>query len=81
MVTGSKKVSVGVSAECTHRDPQTGTARINSLLCRGKPEDQLNCLFDFFDSILLIPQWVKLVEPYEVRLYINLGVPDKAMFT
>jgi len=34
----------------------------------------------FFDSILLIPQWVKLVEPYEVRFYIDLGVPDKAMF-
>jgi len=36
--------------------------------------------FDFFNSILLIPQWVKLVEPYKVRLDINLGVPDKMMF-
>jgi len=42
--------------------------------------DQLNSWFDFFDSILLIPQWFELAEPYEVRLYINLGVPDKAMF-
>jgi len=33
----------------------------------------------FFDSILLIPQWVKLAEPYEVRLYIDFGVPNKAM--
>jgi len=42
--------------------------------------DQLNCWFDFFDSIHL-PQWVKLAEPYKVRFDINLGVPDKAMFT
>jgi len=30
---------------------------------------------------ILIPQWVKLVEPYKVRLDINLVVPDKMMFT
>jgi len=35
----------------------------------------------FFNSILLIPRWVKLVEPYKVRLDIDLGVPDKTMFT
>jgi len=37
--------------------------------------------FIFFNSILLIPGWVKLVEPNEVRLDINFGVPDKPMFT
>jgi len=42
--------------------------------------DQLNCQFDFFYSILLITQWVKLAEPYKVQLDINLGVPDKVMF-
>jgi len=42
--------------------------------------DQLNCQFNFFNSILLITQWVKLVETYKVRLDINIGVPDKAMF-
>jgi hypothetical protein len=43
---------------------------------------ETNCFgwFDFFDSVLLIPQWVKLAEPYKVWLDINLGVPDKAMF-
>jgi len=41
---------------------------------------QLHCWFDFFDSVFLLPQWVKLVEPYKVRLDINLGVPDKAIF-
>jgi len=37
----------------------------------------------FFGSVLLILRWVKLVELYKVkvRLDINLGVPDKAMFT
>jgi len=43
--------------------------------------DQLNSLFDFFNSILLIPGWVKLAEPNKVRLDINFGVPDKAVFT
>ena len=43
--------------------------------------NQLNCWFDFFDSILLIPGWVKLAEPYKVRLDINFGVPDKLVFT
>jgi len=42
--------------------------------------DQLNCWFDFFDSIHLIPRWVELAEPYKVRFYINLGVPNEAMF-
>jgi len=43
--------------------------------------DKLNCWFDFFNSILLIPGWVKLAEPDKVRLDIDLGVPDKVMFT
>jgi len=34
----------------------------------------------FFDSTLLIPQWVELAEPYKVWFYIDLGVPNKAMF-
>jgi len=43
--------------------------------------DKLNSWFDFFNSILLIPGWVKLAEPNKVRLDINFGVPDKLMFT
>jgi len=43
--------------------------------------DQLHSWFYFFNSILLIPGWVKLAEPNKVRLNINLGVPDKPMFT
>jgi len=42
--------------------------------------DKLNFWFDFFNSILLVPRWVKLAEPYKVRLDINLGVPNKMMF-
>jgi len=70
-------VGVGVGAECSHRDPQTVTARtMTSPLITN---DQLNCWFDFFNSILLIPGWVKLAEPDKVRLDITLGVPDKVM--
>jgi len=42
--------------------------------------NQLNSWFYFFNSILLIPGWVKLVEPNKVRLDIEFGVPDKPMF-
>jgi len=42
--------------------------------------NQLNSWFDFFNSILLIPGWVKLAEPNKVWLDINFGVPDKPMF-
>jgi len=80
-------VGVGVGAECTHRGAQTATAcTLTSPLITN---DQLNCWFDFFNSIPLITQWVKLVEPDKVtklgepdkvRLDINLGVPDKVMF-
>jgi len=72
-------VGVALGAECTHRVALTATARtMTSPLIAN---DKLNCRFDFFNSILLIPGWVKLVEPYKVRLDIDLGVPDKAMFT
>jgi len=42
--------------------------------------NQLDCWFYFFDSILLIPGWVKLAEPNKVWFYIDFGVPDKPMF-
>jgi len=42
--------------------------------------NQLNGWFYFFNSILLIPGWVKLAEPYKVQLDIDFGVPDKLMF-
>jgi len=70
---------VALGTECTHRDPQTATMR--QLTSPLITYDQLNCWFDFFNSILLIPGWVKLVEPYEVRLDIDFGVPDEPMFT
>jgi len=76
---GPTKLSVGLGAECTCRVALTATAHTLTLPLINN--DQLNCWFDFFNSILLIMQWVKLVEPYKVRLDIDLGVPDKAMFT
>jgi len=42
--------------------------------------NKLNSWFYFFSSILLIPGWVKLAEPNEVRLDIDFGVPDEPMF-
>jgi len=71
---GTTKLSVALGSKCMHRDPQTGTAPSPLITY-----DQLNCWFDFFNSILLIPGWVKLVEPYKVRFDIDFGVPDKAM--
>jgi len=70
-----KKVSALCSQACTHRGWLIATVHMTSLLIK------LYCWFDFFDSIILIFRWIKLVEPYKVRLDINLGVPDKMMFT
>jgi len=74
---GPTKLSLGVGAECSHRDPLAVTA--HTLTSPLITNDKLNCWSDFFNSILLIMQWVKLAEPYKVRLDINLGVPGKVM--
>jgi TRAP-type mannitol/chloroaromatic compound transport system permease small subunit len=58
---------------------QTGTVRRMTLPLITN--NQLNSWFYFFDSILLIPGWVKLAEPNKVRLDIDFRVPDKLMFT
>jgi len=61
-----KKVSVAQVPECTHRGAMSATAHImTSLLITN---DKLNCWFDFF---IIIPRWVKLVEPYKVRFDID----------
>jgi len=56
----------------------TGTAGRKSLPLITN--NQLHSRFYFFNSIVLIPQWVKLVEPNKVWLDINFGVPDKVVF-
>jgi len=76
---GPTKLSLALSAEWGHKGAMPTTACRMTLPLMTN--NQLNCWFDFFDSILLIPGWVKLVEPYKVRLDINLGVPDKVVFT
>jgi len=75
----TRKLSVALGAECTHRGAMPTTAR--TLTSPLITYDKLNCWFDFFNSILLIPQWVKLAEPDKVWLDINFGVPNKVMFT
>jgi len=83
--TGPTKLSIALSAEGSHRGAMPVTARrMTSPLITS---DKLNSWFDFFNSILLIPGWVKLAEPFKVWLdiikvwfYINLGVPDEPMF-
>jgi len=75
---GPTKVNFALGAECTPRVAMTATScTLTSPLITN---DQLYCQFDFFNSIPIIPRWVKLVEPYKVRLNIDLAVPDKAMF-
>jgi len=75
---GTTKLSVALGTECTHRDPMPTTE--HTLTSPLITYDKLNRWFDFFNSILLIPGWVKLAEPYKVRLEINLEVPDEAVF-
>jgi len=77
VAAGTNKSECALGAECTCRVAMTGTAC--TLTSPLMTNDQLNCWFDFLDSILLVPTWVKLAEPYKVRLDIDLGVPDKAM--
>jgi len=72
-------VSVALGAECSHKGAMTATARTKTSPLITN--DKLNCWFDFFNSILLIPGWVKLAEPDKFRLNIDLGVPEKPMFT
>jgi len=77
---GPTKLSLALSAEWGHRGAMPTTVRRKTLPLITN--NQLNSWFDFFfNSILLIPGWVKLVEPYKVRLDINFGAPDKPMFT
>jgi len=33
-------------------------------------KDQLNCWFDFFDSILLVPRWVKSTSASSTAVYL-----------
>jgi len=75
---GPTKLSLALGTEGSYRGTMPATARrMTSPLITY---DKLNSWFDFFNSIILIPGWVKLVEPYKVWFYINLGVPDKLMF-
>jgi len=76
---GPTKLSIALGAEGSHRGGMPTTVRRMTLPLITN--NQLHCWFDFFNSILLIPGWVKLVEPNKVRLDIDFGVPDKPMFT
>jgi len=76
---GPTKLSLALSAEWGHKGAMPGTARRMTLPLITN--NQLNSWFNFFNSILLIPGWVKFVEPNKVLLDIDFGVPDKPMFT
>jgi len=75
---GPTKLSLALRAEWGHRGAMPTTVR--RMILPLITNNQLNSWFYFFDSILLIPGWVKLVEPNKVRLDIDFRVPDKLMF-
>jgi len=76
---GPTKLSITLSAEGSHKGAMPTT--VHKMISPLITNNQLNSWFDFFNSILLIPGWIKLAEPNKVRLDIDLGVPDKPMFT